>query len=260
MIIAHLAYDTPTLKACATTCFSWYNITTPHLHHTLILQEWPTDLSHKYLHKYLSPLASLHKLGLSPFVKQVQFKRAVFTDPWVVPAIFDSRSIRCFHALVNLQDLTIADLDFSKFPAGAGYYFGHFSPSLRSVALSCPKGTRRQLLDFLRLFPKLDDIKISYYHARTEAHEALNTQFIPIRGGLRGRLTLRTFGEEGLLRDIIIAFGGMRFTSMDLRNVPGTQLLLEACADTLETLHMDPYQVFQNRERVLDSGGFPNIS
>ena len=252
MIIAHLKYDTPTLKACAATCFSWYNIATPYLHHTLILREWSTDPSHKYLHRYLTPLASLHKLGLLPFVKQLQFKRAVFTVPWVVPAIFDSRSMRYFNALVNLQDLTIADLDFSEFPTGAGRYFGHFSPTLRSVALSRPEGTRRQLLEFFRLFPKLDDIKISHYHARPESREPLDTQLIPIGGGLRGRLALRRFGDRGLLEDMIIAFGGMRFTSMDLRNVRGMQLLLEACADTLETLHIYPDDIFQRCERVLD--------
>lgn len=260
MIIAHLIYDVSTLKACAATCFSWYNIATPHLHHTLIFREWYTYASHKYSHKYLSPLAPLDKLGLLPFVKQVQFKRAVFTIPWIAPAIFHPRSMRYFRALVNLQDLTIADLDFSAFPMGAGQYFGHFSPTLRSVALSCPKGTRRQLLDFFRLFPKLDDIKIAHYHARPEVHEALDDQLIPIRGGLRGRLILRRFGDQGLLKDIIVAFGGMRFTSMDLRNVRGTQLLLEACADTLEALHIYPDDIFQRCERVLDSReGFSDI-
>lgn len=253
MIIIHLIYDISTLKACAATCFSWYSVAVPHIHHTLIFQEWPSDASHKFLHKYLNPLASLDKYEILPLVKQVQFKRAVFAAPWVVPAIFDPQNMRYFRALENLQDLTIADLDFSKFPMGVEEYFGHFSPTLRSVALSCPEGTRRQLLDFFRLFPKLDDIKISHYHARPEAHEALDAQLVPIREGLRGRLVLRRFGDQGLLEDIIVAFGGMRFTSMDLRNVRGVQLLLEACADTLERLRIYPDDIFQRCKRVLRS-------
>ena len=253
MIIAHLTYDIPALKACAATCFSWYNIAAPHLYHTLILREWTTDFPPKYSYKYLSPLASLHKLGLLPFVKQVQFKGAVCpipAIPGIVPAIFTSRNMRYFRALVNLQDLMIADLDLSKFPMGAGQYFEHFSPTLRSVALSHPNGTRRQLLEFFRLFPKLDDIKISHYHARPGAREPFDTQFG--RGGLRGRLVLKWFGDRGLLEDMIVAFGGMRFTSMDLRNVHGMQLLLEACADTLETLLICQDDMFQHCERVLD--------
>ena len=35
IIIAHLAYDAPILKACAATCSSWYNVASPHLHHTV---------------------------------------------------------------------------------------------------------------------------------------------------------------------------------------------------------------------------------
>lgn len=246
MIIVHLAYDTPTLKACAATCFSWYNVATPYLYHTLTLRRWSKDISHNHL----NPLVYLDKLGLLPFVKRVQFEKALFAVPWVVPSLFHSQNTQHFSALANLQDLAIADLDFSTFPAGPGEYFAHFSPTLRSVALSCPKGTRRQILDFFKLFPKLDDIKISYYHARPEAYEALDTQLIPIRGGLRGRLTLRGFGEEGLLKDIIVAFGGIRFTSMDLRNVRGMRLLLEACADTLETVNILPDSIFQRGKRA----------
>jgi hypothetical protein len=263
MIIAYLINDIPTLKACAATCFTWYNVAVPHIHHTLTFRERSTRASRNHLHKYFGPLASLYTLGLLPFVKQVQFGRAALTVPWVGPGIFDPQSMRHFRALVNLQDLTIADLDFFNFPMGARRYFGHFAPTLRSVALSRPEGTRQQLLDFFRLFPKLDDIKISHYHERPEAHEALDTQLVPITGGLRGRLTLKRFGDQGLLEDIIVAFGGMRFTSMDLRNVRGMQFLLEACADTLETLRIYPDDIFHRCERVLDpsfSGTSTNVA
>ena len=254
MIISHLTYDVRTLKACAATCFVWYNVATPHLHHTLTLRQWATDTSRTYL----NPLESLHELELLPFVKQMQFERGIFGTPWVSPAIFDSESVRYFGALENLQDLVIAGLDFSKFPVGAGKYFGHFSPTLRSVALSGPRGTRRELLDFFRLFPKLDDVKILHYHAWTGAHEVFDAPLIPIRGGLRGRLTLKNFGDEGLLKDMIVAFGRMRFTSMDLHDVLGMQLLLEVCADTLETVHIHPGGALQHCKRVSDPGGvFP---
>jgi len=94
-------------------------------------------------------------------------------------------------------------------------------------------------LTFFRLFPKLDDIEISCYDARSETYEALDGQLVPNTGGLRGRLTLDTFGDERFLRDMIVVFGGMRFTSMNLRKVlRGTPLLLEACGKTLETLRI----------------------
>jgi len=239
-IITHLIHNTPTLKACATTCFPWYNVAASHLHRTLILRDWSTDPSRQWP----NPLASLHDLGLLPLIKQVEFARAKYWVSWVRPGTPDSRSVQRFGTLVNLQDLTIGDLDFSEFLAGTGEYFGHFSPTLRSVSLIHPMGTRRQLLDFFRLFPKLDDIKILDYNPSAQAHEALDTRLIPITGGLRGQLTLRYFNEEELLKDMIVAFGGMRFTSMNLQSVRGMQLLLEACADTLETVRVHPDGAF----------------
>ena len=182
----------------------------------------------------------MFKLGLLPFVEELNFRGTLDRGPWVVPAVFDSRSMRCFRAMVNLQELNIGQLDFYKLPAGFGKYLGHFAPTLRSVALARTRGARRQLLDFFRLFPKLDDIEITHYSAKREAYEPLDAQLVPINGGLRGTLILKEFEENdpGLLEDMIVAFGGMRFTSMDLWKTTGTRLLLGACANTLEVLRI----------------------
>ena len=95
VIIAHLAYDFPSLKACAATCFTWYNIAFPYLHHTLIFR----DRSELTSRMNRSPLLPMHKLGLLPYVKKAQFNHA---RDWIFPAILDSRSMRYFRALVNL--------------------------------------------------------------------------------------------------------------------------------------------------------------
>ena len=42
------------------------------------------------------------------------------------------------------------------------------------------------------------------------------------------------------MKDMIDLFGGIRFRYMDLFNVAGTRLLLDACAETLETLRLYP--------------------
>ena len=44
----------------------------------------------------------------------------------------------------------------------------------------------------------------------------------------------------GLLKDMIVLFGGIRFRHMDLYKVDGVSLLLGACAETLETLRLYP--------------------
>ena len=42
------------------------------------------------------------------------------------------------------------------------------------------------------------------------------------------------------MRDMIALFGGLRFRYMDLFGVKCVQLLLDACAETLETLRLYP--------------------
>ena len=42
------------------------------------------------------------------------------------------------------------------------------------------------------------------------------------------------------MRDMIALFGGLRFSHMDVNKVECVQLLLDACATTLETLRLYP--------------------
>lgn len=258
MIIFHLTDDNQTLKACAATCIIWRNVATPHLHRTLILwSKFFVPDGNGSARR--NPLPSLHQLGLLPLVKELQFSGTFPVVHWVTPAIFNSRNMQFLRAMVNLRELRIADLDFSGFPTGLGECLGHFSPTVRSVALRRPNGTRRQLLEFFRLFPMLDDVEVLNYSVRWEGDEDLDGQLVPMNRGLRGQLTLHSFGEEGLFEDMVVAFGGIRFTSMDLRNVRGMQPLLEACAHTLETLRIYPDDI-SNRCKSASCDHFPGTS
>ena len=49
------------------------------------------------------------------------------------------------------------------------------------------------------------------------------------------------FTRVGILEDMIDLFGGIRFCYMDLFCVCGMRLLLDACAETLETLRLYPH-------------------
>ena len=118
----------------------------------------------------------------------------------------------------------------------------HFGPTVRSLALRAPLGTRRQIIHFIGLFQHLEDLKLLYtgvhfWGESTNDDLTLTPPFVP---PLRGRLTMTRFTMVGLLKDMIDLFGGIRFRHMDLFNVHGTQLLLHACAKTLETLRLYP--------------------
>ena len=200
----------------------------------------------------LNPLSALHELGLLPLVKKVHFRNGMYQSPWVVPETFDSETFRYFSILSNVQDLIITNLDLSKFTSSIGNYFGHFSPTLTSITLLFLGGRPRQLLDLLKLFPKLDDVKIVRYAGTTEADDPPDTQSTQIRGSLRGKLTLNGFWDQKLLEEIIASFGGMRFISVDLDDVVGAQLLLDACAETLQTLRFHPESLLHSGKRFFE--------
>ncbi|KAF9780999.1 hypothetical protein BJ322DRAFT_291114 [Thelephora terrestris] len=146
---------------------------------------------------------------------------------------------------VNLQELGIDDLAVSSFIPNLRQYFGHLSPTLRFLALRRPYGSSRQIVYFIGLFPNLQDLKIHYLSLRDEGETTADTTLVPLSSPpLRGRLTLALFTREQILKDMVTLFGGLRFHRMDLFGVKCLPLLLEQCAETLETLRLyptDPY-------------------
>jgi len=263
MIVANLTNSTRSLLACSLTCRSWYIAAVPHLHHTLTTSTW-------YMCEYAKlewpkPLRNAHRLGLLPFVKKFQIQRR---DPQFFsgfsPKRFNCWTLRHFLALTNVQELGIDHLDIPSFMSSIQLYFGHFLPTLRSLALGEPKGTRRQIIYFIGLFRHLEDLKILYDkpdpQEGPEGDVTLIPSFIP---PLRGQLTMCSTGV-GLSKDMINLFGGIRFRYLDIFNVSGTQPLLGACAGTLETLRLYPNdprgkEHFRGNVRVLTIPQLPAL-
>ena len=236
MIIAHLIYDTPSLRSCSLTCHSWYITAVPHLHHTLYTTKalwdskfvWPKPLQHMY------------KFGLLPFVR-VLFILAGGSGDTFSSTQLNNRTLHQFSALTNVRQLILSHLDIPSFMPKIRRYFGHFSPTVRRLDLFAPRGSCRQIIYFIGLFEHLQDLEIVGDHDGTqdepEDHPTLTPLFTP---PLRGLLKLSHFRRVGLVRDMIDLFGGFRFHMLDLFDMCGVPLLLDACAETLTTLHLYP--------------------
>ena len=239
MVVGHLIFDTRSLLVCSLTCYSWYIAAVPHLHHTLTAPTWCEYVGAKRI--WPKPLQDAHELGLLPLVQKFQVHRR---DPKnfleFSPERFNRRSLRHFLALTNVQELVIDCLDIPGFMPNIRQYFGHVFPTLRSLAMGEPKGSRRQIIYFIRLFRHLEDLEILYDKAgpeeRPDDDVTLVPSFIP---PLRGRLAMRSTRVD-LLKDMIYLFGGIRSRYLDISNVGGTPLLLDSCAETLETLRLSP--------------------
>jgi len=241
MIITHLIYDKPSLCACSLTCYSWYIAAVPHLHHTLIID---TDDPWKRRFRWPNIILYKHMLGLLPLVKKLHIIARVFYGRGeITPKMFRCCTLLKFSALTNVQELGIEFLNISKFMPRLRRYFGHFLPTVRSLALRSPRGTHRQIIYFIGLFQHLQDLKLIFnssfgFISKEEAPVGDLTLIPPFVPPLRGRLTMTLSRTVELLEDMIGLFGGIRFRSMDLFNVNGTRLLLNACVETLETLRL----------------------
>jgi len=233
MIIAHLTNDTRSLRACTLTCYSWYIAAVPHLHYCLLIGNpcnknfcWP------------NPLQQKHILGLLPFVK-IFWIRGV--DPLFSPKSFHGDILHHFSALNHVQQLFIDNLDIPSFVPQIQRYFEHFLPTVQELCLRYPSGSPREIVFFVGSFEHLEDLCIicDRFSSQGEPVDDL-TLIPPFTPPLRGSLRLISFRRVGLLRDMIDLFGGLRFRSMELWDVDGMPLLLNACAKTLETLRLWP--------------------
>jgi len=239
-VIAHLIYNKYSLLACSLTCYSWYIAVAAHLHHTLIATTCSWSPYQKL--RWPKPLWNTHKLGLLPLVRKFQIHDEPTNDPGGISTKqFNRRILRHPPGLTNVQELGIDHLEIPTFIPRIQRYFGHFSLTVKSLALRDPRGSRRQVLYFIGLFQHLDDLKLIYDEAKPQNEPENDLTLVPpFTPPLRGRLTATCFTRVDLLKDMIYLFGGTRFRHMDLYCVQGMRLLLDTCAETLETLQLYP--------------------
>jgi len=242
MITAYLTRDLDALKTCSLTCRSWYSVVAPHLHHTLILRGKCASKTHSKL----KPLSKLHELGLIPLVKEIRVFHAyqIYDGrPWFAPQAFSRRDLRYWSAFTNVQILKLDQPEIHRFIPSVERYFKHFSPTLRSITLYHPRSTLRQLSHFLSFFPNLDNVKILGIDTTYPPNATIpDAELVPFSAPtLRGQLILYHISCVKVWTHLVTSYDGLRFHYMNLRNVAGwAPVLLEACAETLETLRLCP--------------------
>ena len=237
MIVAHLIHDRRSLRAFSLTCCSWYIASIPHLYHTLVIPPW--DRRNISKPGWPKQLRGMHKRGLLPLVKKFQIREMTPLNLCdcraFSPKQFDCRTLRHFWALTNIQELGMESLDIPSFVPRIRRYFKHLFPTVRSLSLRAPKGTHREIIYFIGLFQHLEDLKLLDYSSYSRG----DTLVPPFTPPLRGRLTVAYPRSGGLLKEMIDLFGGIRFRYIDICGAGSQmQLLLRACATTLETLRL----------------------
>lgn len=185
----------------------------------------------------------MHALGLLPLVKTLCVRNRIWSGTKFSLTLFNCRVLSQFSALTNLRELHICDLDIPSFMPGIKRYFGHFSPTVQSLHLKEPRGSRRQVIYFIGLFQNLQDLHLVYdeFYSHEQSIDDLDLTLVPpFVPPLQGFLMVWNSTKVGLLEDMIDLFGGIRFRRMLLFNVVGMPLLLAASAKSLQTVVLYP--------------------
>lgn len=235
MIIDHLIYDIPTLKACSLLGNCWYIVAAPHIHRTFVIRGGKRC--------NLKTIPKRRERGLLHLTQEIQIRQYPGGPNWFRLEFFRRLDARHFFAFDNIQSLSVQCLDISGFLPRPHHYFHRLSPTLRSLTLDTPLCTPRELYMFISLFPNLDDIEIRSYTRPEYGYpdRALVPYHIP---KFQGQLTLRSFYMAEVWQ-YLAAPCGLRFRSIHFHPVPSyAPFLFAVCAETLETLRIEPYDEF----------------
>jgi len=237
MIIAYLAYDKRSLFACTLTCRSWYIAAVRYVHRTLTVNINSWDQKFKWKNRIMHMCMS----SLFPLVKKFQILGDRDNSDRLSPKLFNHCILYQFSALTNVLDLRIECLDIPKFIPRIKRYFRNFLPTVRSLSLKEPNGSRRQIIYFIGLFQHLQDLELLYDRFGSRDGPADDpTLTPPFAPPLRGWLVMKHVRGVGLLEGMIDLFGGLRFRYIRLRDVDRMPFLLAACAETLEVVVLNP--------------------
>jgi len=256
MIVAHLIGNTRDLVTCSLISHSWYIAAFPLRHNTLNISTNSSGTNERFT--WPEALLQMGELGFLPFVRKLQIRRCYDPPlPGISPKLFNRCTLRHFFALSNVQELVVDCLDIPSFVPRIQRYFGHFMPTVRSLALNTPEGSCQQLVYFIGLFEHLEDLKLLHYVPDPPEYDPKDGQTLipPFVPPLRGRLTIMESEGLDILEEMTVRFGGIRFRWMHLYDLDQMQPLLGACAETLETLrlsHTDLHgeDISLNRVRV----------
>ena len=233
MILIYFADDIRSLQACSLTSRSWNVAALPRLHHTLSIQSFHADEEYEWP----KPLRMASKFGLLPLYTKLSIAGRYRHGDMFTAKEFNRQTKRDFSSLTNVRELSIRGLDIPTFLPRIQSYFGQLS-ALTSLTLTSGYGSGRQVVFFIGLFPRLEDVELRYQSAgpqrNTEDGLTLVPSFVP---PLRGRLKV-LHPKDGIGEAMFDMFGELRFHHMDFQG-GRIQHLLYACPNALETLKLD---------------------
>lgn len=232
--IDHLHDDTNSLRSCGLVCKAWAPPARYHIFHTVYLP------SKERLIRW-SQIFDTSECSPSHIVKRLTLSE------WFSPAVMEEHKLMDhFRSFDNVQELYLRRFDFGNFQGKPlEDYFGHFVSSLRWLEFNWAMTSNPvDLIHMVSLLLNVDDLGIMGLHAGSEGFgEILGHPLVSPTFRGRLRLSTNTHTAGGFISGLVGLPSGVNFQSLYLwfentEDFRHADRLLEACAETLETLEI----------------------
>ena len=147
------------------------------------------------------------------------------------------RYLKDIGSATSLRSLALTEYHIFHLPWSAR--LAQATSSLVTLELIDPEGASSDILQFICLFPNLDNLSVV-------SHSERGSKPAPRYGtspSFRGALTLKhmdSVGDGGFVQSLLKVPGGLRFHKLDLKCNNGAEPLIRACSGTLRTLFYQP--------------------
>lgn len=137
----------------------------------------------------------------------------------------------------SLRSLALTEYHIFHLPWSAG--LAQATSSLVTLELINPEGASSDILQFICLFPNLDNLSVV-------GHSERGSKPSPRYGtshSFRGALTLKQVdfaGNGGFVQSLLKVTGGLRFHKLDLKCNDRAEQVIRACSGTFRTLFYQP--------------------
>ena len=236
--------DFKALKACSLTCKAMFASTRHLIHRTLYLtfqnnqriltreEKRRLDTLDSSYDLHLRFLSHMGERGMLQYPRQVHINIHRPLGPEILRP-----HLHYFQALDQVHTLTINHSDVLACADHHSTWFGHFYPTLTSLALSYPLDNYREILLFALRFPNLENLCIGSYERQFGPGLVFPVQVTDQHPPLSGRL--RLVGKETVTRWPKDFFNKLpnrlNFRSLELEDfLELPQHLLDGCAHTVE--------------------------
>jgi len=254
-IFSHLDMDA--LKSCSLASKALSCLAKPFIHRTLYLTPRPGAPTGSRIHGLWNEFMGLPVLserGLLHHTRHLSI--SLLRNPLFAHDL--QPHIQYLRTITNLRSLSARWLDTPSFISKTDEYFGAFLGTLQSLELESPRGDHKQILYFVCQLPNLRDLKIrglqDHSHSMRNGGPHFDIKTSPPLDGtldlqpnmnqgstwphlLNGGLAWSDLkGPQLIFSNLAMLPSGLKFRVLKLSGCSNLQLLVDACASTLERM------------------------